>query len=502
MRLCGGCVVRSMYRGLFALVVLAAWAGPIVLGGRTSLRRGDKSGGAVLAPVEKGLYYSGDAEPSVQDPHVPGRRFNELKQYRQNPYWQYFKKIWGNAPMIDTNFRLWLSGFFKSYTQPKQSQPYQETPAVPAYFHYYGKTYDPLKDPPYESEFNLFDPTGPSGAAAPAAPIGKLDGNVRSDCTSATRFANSAGYKRPCGVNEKEALSMTDEKDKKSLHKYLGRSAYEEGVKMNAGSPRGTVYFTWGKLPKDIGGEGKERWIGLDKTWGQGWSDSNAAETWRPANMPQPPKLPDAPKKPTFGFPLKVHDSAHKKDDASEESHTTVAPEESPTTSAPEESPTTSAPEESSTTATTAMPKAGKHLEEATAEKNIDAAVAEAKVEEAAASKASEGLHGLHDTKPIPEEDLAAKTAESHAKKEESMDSLKAEESKMPLEEASVKIHDALETAKAAVEETPVKEITAEAHDLLDTVKHTVEETPLEEVSTEAHDSVETAHDVVDTVMV
>ena len=84
-----------MYRGLFALVVLTVGIGPVVLGERASLRRGDKKSGAVLDPPDKGLYYSGDAEPAVQDPQVPGRRFNELKQYRQNPYWQYFKKIWG-----------------------------------------------------------------------------------------------------------------------------------------------------------------------------------------------------------------------------------------------------------------------------------------------------------------------------------------------------------------------------------------------------------------------
>jgi hypothetical protein len=236
-----------------------------------------------------------------QDPQVPGRRFNEIDAYKNSPYWTYFKKVWGNAPMIDTNFRLWLGGFFKSYAQPKAAAKYQETQSLPSYFNYFGKTYDPLKDPPYPSEFQLFENGKPVPVPDEArAEDGTYTGDIRSDCTNANKFANAEGYKRPCGVNEIAARSQTKEKDQDGLKKILGRTAHSEGAKMPAGSPRGSIYFTYDKPPEDLGGEGKNPWIGLDQTWGR---NKISSETDRPKNLPKPPKdIPRGPEKITYGF--------------------------------------------------------------------------------------------------------------------------------------------------------------------------------------------------------
>eukprot|EP00943_MAST-04B_sp_MAST-4B-sp1_P003221 g3221.t1 len=102
-------------------------------------------------------YHSGNIIPGgLENPQVKGRRFDEQTHWHNNPYWKYFKQVWGNAPMIDSNFRLWLSGFFKSYTLPHESQTYQQTRGLPAFYHYFGKSYDPLVDPPYASDYELY----------------------------------------------------------------------------------------------------------------------------------------------------------------------------------------------------------------------------------------------------------------------------------------------------------------------------------------------------------
>ena len=47
-------------------------------------------------------------------------------------------------------------------------------------------------------------------------------------------------------------MGWTKDKDQNNLIKTLGRNAMMEGKKMNAGDPRGSIYFTYDKLPKDI----------------------------------------------------------------------------------------------------------------------------------------------------------------------------------------------------------------------------------------------------------
>jgi hypothetical protein len=237
-------------------------------------------------------YHSGNVVPGgLENPQVKGRRFDEQTYWHNNPYWKYFKQIWGNAPMIDSNFRLWLSGFFKSYSVPHESQAYQETKGLPAFYHYFGKTYDPLVDPPYASDYELYGKDAKSGVKA-HTPNGNT---IQSDCTS-SNFLRASGFKRPCNVNSKEAMGWTAEKSENNLMKTLGRSAMMEGKKMNAGDPRGSIYFTYNKLPETIGGEGEAPWIGLDSTWGK-----NTPGT-RPENLPEPPKDTQPPAKIQFGF--------------------------------------------------------------------------------------------------------------------------------------------------------------------------------------------------------
>ena len=171
------------------------------------------------------------------------------------------------------HFRLWLSGFFKSYTL--ESQTYQQTRGLPAFYHYFGKSYDPLVDPPYASDYELYG-KDTKGAMKAHTPNGNT---IQADCTSSP-FLRASGFKRPCNVNSKEALGWTAEKSENNLMKQLGRSAMMEGKKMNAGDQRGSVYFTYDKLPKTMGGQGKAPWIGLDSTWGKNIPGK------RPENLP------------------------------------------------------------------------------------------------------------------------------------------------------------------------------------------------------------------------
>ena len=54
---------------------------------------------------------------------------------------------------------------------PRTARPYQQTKALPAFLHFYGKTYDPLIDTPYNTEFDLF------GQASAAGEGGEGGGN-------------------------------------------------------------------------------------------------------------------------------------------------------------------------------------------------------------------------------------------------------------------------------------------------------------------------------------
>ena len=236
--------------------------------------------------------------------------------WKQNQYYKYFQQVWGNAPLLDANFKLWMKGYFKSFHVPNQARAFQQTKALPAFLHYYGKTYDPLLDPPYASDFDLFGRgSGTQGDKNEAAPIveGKT-GKVRDDCTRSP-FKNALGYKRPCGINEILAKSWTKEKYLLPLNKVLGKNSYWEGNHGGAGSQRGTTYWTYNKLPPSPSEEGESAWIGMDKSWsnsrpasGHFKDDDNTPD--KPKELKRPDNIPPPPEK---ALPLPIFQLGEKK---------------------------------------------------------------------------------------------------------------------------------------------------------------------------------------------
>ena len=237
-------------------------------------------------------YYSGNYNPAPDtfgnhNEHTLSRQdvgLHSSEYWQHNPYYSYFQKIWGNAPYLDSNFRLWFKGYFKSFKVPNKARPYQQTKALPSFLHYYGKTYDPLLDPPYQSEYDLFGSGGESSGSETAPPI---DGEtVKDDCTKSP-FKNALGYKRPCGVNEILAKSWTKAKHLLPLNSVLGKNTWwEGGAQGGAGSQRGTTYWTHDKLPDSPAEDGEKPWIGLDNKWSSGWGKDGDPI---PKNMPKPP---------------------------------------------------------------------------------------------------------------------------------------------------------------------------------------------------------------------
>ena len=142
-----------------------------------------------LAPFS-GITSTGD----VWSPNLRGTGgFNNKEKWRHNPYWQYFRRVWGNAPFIDANFRLWLSGALKGeFSKPSRPVRGQTTKALPAALRYFDSRfvfylhgfcavscvvsvfrglvyvtflflqqiatlrYDPTIDTPYDSAYDLF----------------------------------------------------------------------------------------------------------------------------------------------------------------------------------------------------------------------------------------------------------------------------------------------------------------------------------------------------------
>ena len=237
-------------------------------------------------------YYGGNLVPH-HDSYAESntktlRPFQSEALWGANPYWKYFQKVWGNAPFAESNFRLWLHGYFKNFKMPRKAQKFQETQALPAFLHYYGKAYDPLLDPPYASEFDLFG-SGSEGGGSESAQPPPIDGDaVRADC-SHSPFKNAMGFKRPCGINEVAAKSWTKAKVMMPLKNVLGRNTWWEGKHRTAGGERGTAYFTYNNMPASPLEEGEQPWIGLDDSWANGGSEE------RPKNIPAPPKEREIP---------------------------------------------------------------------------------------------------------------------------------------------------------------------------------------------------------------
>eukprot|EP00505_MAST-04D_sp_SCG-Rhode-Island_P003648 Stramenopile-MAST_4_protein_3648 len=170
------------------------------------------------------------------------KSFQKKEEWKSNPYFKYFQHVWGNAPFIDSNFRLWLSGGFKNFRVGAHKQQFQTTKALPAYMHYYGTEYDPLMDPPYPSEESLYA-TNPDDKVSeiPEAEMTKKD--LLSDCSQA--FGPRAlGYKRPCGVNTKVAGSYTREKHDHKMNEVMGKNTWWAGQRRAAGTQRGSDLYS------------------------------------------------------------------------------------------------------------------------------------------------------------------------------------------------------------------------------------------------------------------
>jgi hypothetical protein len=79
---------------------------------------------------------------------VPTLRYGNSPYMQKNPYWNYFRNVWGDAPFIDGNFQLWTQGLFKGFNNPDHMIQSQKTLGLPAWMHYYDPAYDPLLDQP------------------------------------------------------------------------------------------------------------------------------------------------------------------------------------------------------------------------------------------------------------------------------------------------------------------------------------------------------------------
>ena len=198
-----------------------------------------------------GKYTVGNLIPGARDGSLREKNegFHNQQYWDKNPYFSYFKKVWGNAPFLDSNFRLWMSGAFKNFKVGSLPQKSQTTKALPAYLHYYGREYDPLVDPPYPSEEALYSDTKDyiqkiSEAESKGSP------ESAEDCSQA--FSPSAlGYKRPCGVNNVPAGSYTKAKAEFQLNTILGKNTWWDSENRVAGDSQGTELYTYKTLPPD-----------------------------------------------------------------------------------------------------------------------------------------------------------------------------------------------------------------------------------------------------------
>jgi hypothetical protein len=117
------------------------------------------------AALESALAPLSGMLPSTE-PWAPNLRasggLNEKDKWRQSPYWRYFRRVWGDAPFIDGNFRLWLSGALRGeFDKPRRPVRGQTTKALPAALRYFDSKYDPIIDTPFESSFDLFSQARP-----------------------------------------------------------------------------------------------------------------------------------------------------------------------------------------------------------------------------------------------------------------------------------------------------------------------------------------------------
>jgi len=214
-------------------------------------------------------------------PVTPSLPKEHQKYWRKSPYWNYFKSVWGDAPMADTNFELWMRGFFKDFTVPRHPQEGQTTRGLPAWLHYYSSKYDPLVDPPYVSDFALFATEEGAEAAEKKRPDGlenggySSEGPVFSDCSEMNQKEH---IDRPCGVRTAQRYAVRPYSKVGNSGKYgLDKKHWTDARNM-AGPIAGTP-----------GDESlKDTYIKVDKWWANAKGDALLP------NMPPPPEEPPA----------------------------------------------------------------------------------------------------------------------------------------------------------------------------------------------------------------
>ena len=187
-----------------------------------------------------GAFYAGNYQPGfvgdANNPHTSfgGRKGQGAQYWHDNPYWNYFKEVWGGAPFIDANFRLWMSGYMKKFPGASHHLEDGNTNVLPTWLGYTHEKYDPLTDPPYRSTDDIFG--------------GKMN-EAKEDCSQP--FGPYAlGYKRPCAKSgaegadrEKEAKSHTMSQHMSPTGAILGRNTWWNRLPTETRWGAGTNYF-------------------------------------------------------------------------------------------------------------------------------------------------------------------------------------------------------------------------------------------------------------------
>jgi hypothetical protein len=221
-----------------------------------------------------------------QLPVSPNAPMNSQEVWQNNPYWEYFGKIWGNAPMADANFQLWMKGFFKGFSLPRRPQRGQTTQGLPAWLHYYSSKYDPTMDPPYTTLFSLFDKgDGQEQRKHPEDAVDGEDATLFEDCSELFHPDVEGGkIDRPCMIRSAERYMTHDlaEGENAEVIAWNGLEKKKWDTKKNM-ADKVADNDAFQQQDWDKGGA----FVKLGRFW------AKADEGNRPANMPPPP--PDPP---------------------------------------------------------------------------------------------------------------------------------------------------------------------------------------------------------------
>lgn len=188
--------------------------------------------------------------------------------------------------MADQNFELWLRGFFKDFALPRHPQSGQTTRGLPAWLHYYSSKYDPLKDPPYASDFALFATEAGAEAAEVRRPAGAEsyekamggESSVFGDCTQWRD--GQPTIDRPCAVRAAQRHQVRTYR-KGGPNYYGGLDSKNWSDIRNMAGPMAGSEMTDESL--------KDTYVKTDAWWSKGNVEA------LPANMPPVPPERELP---------------------------------------------------------------------------------------------------------------------------------------------------------------------------------------------------------------